>query len=60
MIRLDSANPQVAARMTSIFNPWRRFDDDRQALMRAQLERIGEQPGLSKDVFEIVDRALAD
>ena len=60
VIELDPANPQVAARMTSIFNPWRRFDAGRQALMRTELERIGDQPGLSKDVFEIIDRALAD
>jgi aminopeptidase N len=60
VIELDPANPQVAARMTSIFNPWRRFDAARQELMRGELERIADQPGLSKDVFEIVDLALAD
>jgi len=56
--RLDPLNPQVAARMASLFNPWRRFDPGRQALMRAELEGIREQSGLSKDVFEIVTRAL--
>ena len=59
VIELDPVNPQVAARMVSIFNPWRRFDANRQALMKQQLERIEKQKGLSKDVFEIVTRALA-
>ena len=57
---LDELNPQQAARMVSIFNPWRRFDADRQALMKAELEGILAQPGVSKPVFEIVSRALSD
>ncbi|MDE0884763.1 MAG: aminopeptidase N [Myxococcota bacterium] len=57
---LDPINPQVAARMVSIFNPWRRFDTARQGLMKKELETIGAQSALSKDVFEIVNRALAD
>jgi aminopeptidase N len=60
VIELDPANPQAAARMVSIFNPWRRFDLQRQALLKREIERIEAQPGLSKDVFEIVTRALAD
>jgi aminopeptidase N len=56
--RLDPLNPQVAARMASLFNPWRRFDAARQALMKAELEGIRARPGLSKDVYEIVTRAL--
>ena len=57
---LDPMNPQVAARMVSLFNSWRRFDQGRQQLMGAELETIRERPGLSKDVYEIVSRALAD
>jgi aminopeptidase N len=60
VIGLDPMNPQVAARMVSLFNQWRRFDPDRQGLMRAELARIQSQPSLSKDVIEIVGRALAD
>jgi aminopeptidase N len=58
--RLDPRNPQLAARMASLFNPWRRFDVARQALMRSELEGIRALPGLSKDVYEIVTRALAE
>jgi aminopeptidase N len=58
VLKLDATNPQVAARLVGSFNQWRRFDSGRSALMRAQLERIAEQVGLSKDVYEIVGRAL--
>jgi aminopeptidase N len=37
---------------------WRRYDDIRQALMRAQLERILEVEGLSNDVYEVVSKSL--
>jgi len=57
---IDPLNPQMASRMASLFNPWRRFDPDRQFLMREQLEGILEVSELSKDVYEIVTRALAD
>ncbi|HEM46516.1 MAG TPA: DUF3458 domain-containing protein, partial [Alphaproteobacteria bacterium] len=56
--RLDPLNPQVAARLAALFNPWRRFDAARQALMQAELEAVRARPGLSKDVYEIVTRAL--
>ena len=59
VIALDPHNPHVAARLVGAFNPWRRFDAARQAAMRAQLERIAGQPGLSRSTFEIVGRALA-
>ena len=56
---LDALNPQIASRMITPLTQWRRYDAGRQQLMRAQLERIGSQPGLSDDVKEIVDRTLA-
>jgi aminopeptidase N len=59
VLELDPLNPQVAARIVSAFNQWRRFDAARRQLIRAQLERIAATPGLSKDVGEIVGRALA-
>jgi|AGTN01.1.fsa_nt_gi aminopeptidase N, Escherichia coli type len=59
VIALDSANPQVASRMVRSLMRWKRYDPGRQALMRAALERIGAKPGLSRDVGEIVAKALA-
>ncbi len=59
VIELQDANPQIASRLAGAFNQWKRYDADRQTLMRAELERIAAVDGLSKDVFEIVHRALA-
>ncbi|MBC7908800.1 MAG: aminopeptidase N [Rhodospirillaceae bacterium] len=59
VIALDSTNPQVASRMVRSLMRWKRYDATRQALMKAQLERIGAKPGLSRDVGEIVAKALA-
>ncbi|WP_102107770.1 aminopeptidase N [Oceaniglobus roseus] len=58
LIRLDPKNPQTAARMTTIFETWRRYDADRQQMMRAALERIAAAPGLSRDSTEMVGRIL--
>jgi aminopeptidase N len=58
VVELDAINPQVASRIVSSFNQWRRFEPGRAALMRAQLERIAGQLGISKDVLEIVERAV--
>ena len=58
VLELDRKNPQLAARMVGVLNPWRRFDDRHQSLMREQLERVAAATPLSKDVFEIVTRAL--
>ncbi|HGG60061.1 MAG TPA: DUF3458 domain-containing protein, partial [Gammaproteobacteria bacterium] len=55
---LDSINPQVAARLAKQFTRWRHYDDDRQALMRKELESLQTRPGLSRDVYEIVSRSL--
>ena len=59
VIELNELNPQVAARLASAFNRWLKFDEDRQGLIRAQLERIEGSEGLSRNVYEIVSKALA-
>ncbi len=58
VLELDALNPQVAARMISPLSRWRRYDGERQLLMRAQLERIQRQEKLSADVGEIVGKSL--
>ena len=59
VLQLDRLNPQVAARLLSALGRWRRFDADRQALMRTELERVVAVPGLSRDTFEIASKSLA-
>ena len=56
---LDKINPTIAARIARALDRWRKFTPDRQAAMRAALEEIAAQRGLSRDVCEIVNKALA-
>jgi len=59
LIALDPANPQVAARMISPLGQWRRFDQERQSLMKAQLQRVLDLPGLSRNTFEMASKSIA-
>ena len=59
VLALDRFNPQVGARMARGFDRWRKFDAGRRAHARAQLERLRDAEGLSRDLAEIVTRALA-
>ncbi|KIH77465.1 aminopeptidase N [Geoalkalibacter ferrihydriticus] len=56
--KIDAFNPQLAARLVSAFNHWRRYDAQRQMLMKEQLEQILDQPGLSRDVREVAGKSL--
>ncbi|MGE5491740.1 MAG: aminopeptidase N [Actinomycetota bacterium] len=58
IIRLDPVNPQVAARLARCFDRWRKFDGGRQDHARSALEKVRGTEGLSRDVFEVVNRAL--
>ncbi|MGB8330160.1 MAG: aminopeptidase N [Polyangiales bacterium] len=58
ILELDAINPQVAARIVSAFNQWKRYEPRRSELMRSELARIASAPAISKDVSEIVERAL--
>ncbi len=57
ILELDQLNPQIAARSLTPLTRWQKFDPPRQALMQAQLQRIKASPGLSKDVFEVVEKS---
>ncbi|NIZ09170.1 aminopeptidase N [Pseudooceanicola sp. HF7] len=59
LIKLDPLNPQTTARMCTAFETWKRFDGDRQQMIREALERILGQEGLSRDTTEMVTRILA-
>jgi aminopeptidase N len=60
VLTIDQFNPQLAARLVVPLGRWRRHTEDRQAAMRAQLARIRDAEGLSKDVFEMVSRGLEE
>jgi aminopeptidase N len=57
---LDKTNPQIAARIVSAFNSWKLYDDARQSKMKQHLNDLLAIKGLSKGVYEIVSKALAD
>jgi aminopeptidase N len=59
VIELDRLNPLIASRLARAFDRWRKLDEARQAHARAALESIREAQGLSSDVAEVVNRALA-
>ena len=58
VILLDRINTSIAARMVSAFNKWKRYDLERQSLIKKELERILGSDNLSKGVYEIVSKAL--
>ncbi|MBL6937205.1 MAG: aminopeptidase N [Alphaproteobacteria bacterium] len=55
---LDKINPQVAARMAGAFEAWRRYDEKRQGMMRAELEQLTKLDGLSANLFEVANKML--
>ncbi len=59
IITLNALNPQIAARQLSPLTRWRKYDVARQALMKAELERILASGELSSDVYEVVSKSLA-
>ncbi|UMZ14740.1 aminopeptidase N [Pseudomonas sp. MPFS] len=59
VIQLNAINPQIASRQLAPLTRWRKYDSARQALMKAELERIRASGELSSDVFEVVSKSLA-
>jgi aminopeptidase N len=59
ILALDPKNPQVASRMATAFRSWRTMESGRQAKGQAALRRIQGTSALSRDVSDIVGRALA-
>jgi aminopeptidase N len=59
VLALDPKNPQLAARLATAFRTWRTLEQGRRAKAQAALERIKAAPNLSRDLADIVERALA-
>ncbi|MBP9955727.1 MAG: aminopeptidase N [Pseudomonas sp.] len=59
VIALNALNPQIASRQLTPLTRWRKFDQTRQVLMRAELERILASGELSGDVYEVLSKSLA-
>jgi len=59
VISLNATNPQIASRQLAPLTRWRKYDNARQALMKAQLQRILNSGELSGDVYEVLSKSLA-
>ncbi|MBE4461686.1 aminopeptidase N [Vibrio parahaemolyticus] len=56
--QLNDSNPQVASRMIDPLLKFRKYDEARQSMIRAELEKLKAMDNLAKDLFEKVTKAL--
>ena len=56
LIILDPINPQIAARMCSAFQTWKRYDGVRQSIIKNELDKIATTKNLSSDTTEMITR----
>lgn len=59
LIELNSINPQVASRLITPLIQFKRLDEARKGLIRAELARLQGLPSLARDLYEKVSKALA-
>jgi aminopeptidase N len=59
VLALDALNPQVAARLARALDRWKKLAQPYQDAARHAIERVAAKAELSKDVREVVSRALA-
>lgn len=60
ILAIDGYNPMVAARLVDPLGGWRRYTRELGGQMKAELQRIVGATGLSKNVYELASRALAE
>ncbi|MGA1371672.1 MAG: aminopeptidase N [Pseudomonadales bacterium] len=60
VIELDRSNPQVAARLAVPLTRWRRYDPVRRNVMRDALASVAACEGLSRDLFEVASKGVAE
>ena len=59
VITLNALNPQIASRLLAPLTRWAKYGSERQAQMKAQLQRILDSGELSSDVYEVLSKSLA-
>jgi aminopeptidase N len=60
VIEIDAINPQVAARLARAMDRWRKLAQPYQDAAREAIKRVAAKSDLSKDVREVVTRALQE
>lgn len=58
VLALDALNPEIAARLARALDNWSRFVPALRTPMQQALQTVRSQPGLSRNVVEIVSKAL--
>ncbi|MFA5598504.1 MAG: aminopeptidase N [Pusillimonas sp.] len=59
VIALDALNPEIAARLSRAFDHWARLVPEARDAVKQRLERIQQHAGLSRNVEEIISKALS-
>jgi aminopeptidase N len=59
ILTLDPKNPQISARLATAFRTWRTLESTRRAKAETALQRLKGVPNISRDLADIVERALA-
>lgn len=59
LMKMDGANPQIAARMSTAFETWPRYDKGRRDRALSALQRIAAMPDISRNLREMVSRMIA-
>ncbi len=59
LMKMDGVNPQIAARMSTAFETWPRYDKGRRDRALSALQRIAAMPDISRNLREMVSRMIA-
>ncbi len=58
ILKTDKLNPQLSSRMGGALIRWKRYGDERGALMKMELQKLADMKPISNDLFEVVSRGL--
>lgn len=58
VLALNALNPEIAARLARAFDNWGRYAEPQQSAMREALEQVSQHTSLSRNVNEIITKAL--
>ena len=58
IIDIDKINPQMASGLAGAFKIYEKLNEVNKKLMRAELERVINEPSISKNVYEIVSKII--
>ena len=58
LVRRDRENPQVGARLASVFNSWRKLDAHRQSQIEPLLRKVIQTEKLSRNTYEVLSKGF--